>query len=84
MMNRIILEEIMKLEPTNEFGIMSTVGTLSKYGKVDLIQDNKFNLFYQIKVSDILLSDITSDELINVRNGGCGIKKDKKFLIKKL
>lgn len=83
-MNKIILEEIMKLPQTEEFGLMCSISILSKYGTVDILQDDKHNLYYQIKVSDILLSDITAEDLMNVRNSGWELSDDKKCLIKKI
>lgn len=81
-MNRIFLEEIMKLKSSNDFGLFSSLNILKKYVNVDLLMNEKNELYYSVNVNNILLSDISSDELINIRNSGWELSSDKKFLIK--
>lgn len=81
-MNRVFLEEIMKLESNNDFGLFSSLNILKKYVNVDLLMNEKKELYYSVNISDILLSEISSDELINIRNNGWEISNDKKYLIK--
>lgn len=81
-MNRIFLEEIMKLKSSNDFGLFSSLNILKKYVNVDLLMSEKNELYYSVSVNNILLSDISSDELINVRNSGWELSSDKNFLIK--
>lgn len=81
-MNRIFLEEIMKLKSINDFGLFSSLNILKKYVNVDLLMNEKNELYYSVNVNNILLSDISSDELINIRNSGWELSSDKKFLIK--
>lgn len=81
-MNRIFLEEIMKLKSNNDFGLFSSLNILKKYVNVDLLMNEKNELYYSVNVNNILLSDISSDELIDIRNSGWELSSDKKFLIK--
>lgn len=81
-MNRIFLEEIMKLKSNNDFGLFSSLNILKKYVNVDLLMNEKNELYYSVNVNNILLSDISSDELIYIRNSGWELSSDKKFLIK--
>lgn len=81
-MNRVFLEEIMKLKSNNDFCLFSSLKILKKYANVDLLMNEKKELYYCASINDILLSDISSDELINIRNNGWEISNDKKSLIK--
>ena len=81
-MNRIFLEEIMILKSNNDFGLFSSLNILKKYVNVDLLMNEKNELYYSVNVNNILLSDISSDELIDIRNSGWELSSDKKFLIK--
>lgn len=86
MLNRIILDEIMKLpldgDDISDFAILAI---FTRYGiKVDLLTNEKNELFYSVKVPEVLLSDIETDDLVNVRNGKWEYNDSKQCIIKKL
>lgn len=81
-MNKVFFNEIMKLKPNNDFGLFNSLNVLKKYVNIDLLMNEKKELYYSVKINDILLSEISSEELINVRNNGWEISNDKNFLIK--
>lgn len=74
----------MTLPSQSNYSLFNSINILSKYTTVDLLQDEKNNLFYQVNINELLLSDITSDELINVRNNGWFIDVDEKVIRKKI
>ena len=78
------LDEIMKLEPDNETINYEALKILNSYVKVELLMNDKFNTYYICSVEDILNSDISNEELIQIRNNGWQYSDDKKSLIKNL
>ena len=74
----------MNLDSTNELGLAISINILNKFAKVDLLMGEKNQLYYSVNVNDLLLSDITSEDLIDVRNGGWKLSEDKKNIIKEI
>lgn len=83
-MNKVVFNEIMNLDSTNELGLAISINILNKFAKVDLLMGEKNQLYYSVNVNDLLLSDITSEDLIDVRNGGWKLSEDKKNIIKEI
>lgn len=79
-----LVEEIMSLPITKGYSLLNSIKILNTYGEVDLLQNEDYSLEYKCKLSDIIESEITPDELINVRQGGWFLSEDKVFLCKKL
>lgn len=86
MLNRFILDEIMKLEPNgDDISCFSSLAIFNRYDlDVDLLTNEHNELFYSVKVPKVLLSEISTDDLINIRNAGWEYSEDKQFIIKKI
>ena len=86
MLNRILLDEIMRLTPDgddiSDFAILAIFGRFDI--KVDLLTNDKNELYYSVRVPEILLSDIDTDDLISIRNGKWEYDDSKQCIIKKL
>jgi hypothetical protein len=82
-MNKYIIYEIMKEEPTMEVGLMNTISILSNYDNVKLIQNEK-NLQYQVDIDKLVSNEISYEELIDIRNGGWELSEKKDCLIKNI
>lgn len=81
-LNEYIIYEIMKLESDGSTSLFNSLKMLNEKVKVDLLSDEKYKLYYQAKLSDVLKSDIDADEIIYLRNGGWELSENKEFLIK--
>lgn len=81
-LNEYIIYEIMKLESDGSTSLFNSLKILNENVKVDLLIDEKYKLYYQASLSDILKSDLDADEIIYLRNGGWELSEDKKFFVK--
>lgn len=81
-LNEYILREIMKVESDNSISLFNTLNLLYNKAKVDLLSDEKHVLFFQTKISDILKSDLETEDIIFLRNGGWELSNDEKSLVK--
>lgn len=81
-LNKYILYEIMKVDSDGSTSLFNSLNVLGNKVKVDLLSDEKHTLYYQANISDILKSDLDTDEIIYIRNGGWELSEDKESLIK--
>lgn len=81
-MNLEIMKEIFSLPIEEEVGTMRTLSILNKYSTPKLLMDEKFNLVYKVPLEDIIKSDISTDELIEIHQGGWKIDIQTHFLFK--
>lgn len=81
-LNEYIIYEIMKLESDKSVSLFNSLALLNNKVKVDLLQDEKFNLYYQAKIKDILKSDLDADNIINLRNSGWELSDNKEYIVK--
>ena len=86
MTNRYILDEIMKLPPNgDDIGLFSSLAILSRNKiEVDLLTNEANEIYYSVKVPNILLSEIETDDLMGLRNAEWEYSEDKQFIIKKI
>jgi hypothetical protein len=86
MINRFILDEIMKLPPNgDDISLFSTLAILHRNQiNVDLLTNEKNEIYYSVKVPSILLSEIDTDDLMDLRNAKWEYSEDKQFIIKKI
>lgn len=81
-LNKYILYEIMKIDSDNSTSLFNTLRILNGKVKVDLLSDEKYSLFYQAKISDILKSDLDTEDIIYLRNGGWELSENKNYIVK--
>lgn len=81
-MERYLFDEIMKLPCENNVGLLISLNILNKYVKVNLINSENNSLFYEVSINELLLSNISSDELIQVRNANWEKKENNKLIRK--
>lgn len=83
-MNQYILDEVMNLEKGNEMSVLNSYMLMQKLiGNVQLINDEKNVLSYQVDVEEIIDSSIEAEDLIKLRTeGGWEYSEDKTKLIK--
>lgn len=81
-LNEYIIYEIMKLESDKSVSLFNSLALLNNKVKVDLLQDEKFNLYYQAKIKDILKSDLDADNIISLRNSGWELSDNKEYIVK--
>lgn len=81
-MLKYIIQEIMKLPPENNVSLINSLNIINRYAKVSLMTDNNHNIYYQVPLSSVIMSDISTDELIQIRNGGWELNEENNFLIK--
>ena len=72
----------MKLESDKSVSLFNSLALLNNKVKVDLLQDEKFNLYYQAKIKDILKSDLDADNIISLRNSGWELSDNKEYIVK--
>lgn len=77
-----LIEEIMNLPIEKEVSLLNTIKILNRYGDVQLLNNESYNLYYICDIKAIMASGITPEQLITVRNGGWILSNDKKALIK--
>ena len=85
-MNKYILEEIMNLPIDGEdsIGLITSISYIQRFANVELMTNEHNDIYYQVLVSDLLLSDIDSDTLMQLRNNGWGLSSDKTKILKKI
>lgn len=81
-LNEYIIYEIMKLESDKSVSLFNSLALLNNKVKIDLLQDEKFNLYYQAKIKDILKSDLDADNIISLRNSGWELSDNKEYIVK--
>lgn len=81
-LNEYIIYEIMKLDSDKSTSLFNSLGLLNSKIKVDLLHDEKYNLYYRANIKDILNSDFDADNIIYIRNGGWELSEDKKYIVK--
>lgn len=81
-LNEYIIYEIFKLDSDNSTSLFNSLNIFNGKVKVDLLHDEKNNLFYQAKIKDILKSDLDGEQLISIRNGGWELSEDKENVVK--
>lgn len=79
-----LVEEIMSLPITKEYSLLNAIKILNTYGEVNLLQNEDYSLEYKCELSELMESEITPEELMNVRQGGWFLSEDKKYICKKL
>ena len=79
-----LVEEIMSLPITKEYSLLNAIKILNTHGEVNLLQNEDYSLEYKCELSELMESEITSEELMNVRQGGWFLSEDKKYICKKL
>ena len=80
-LNEYIIYEIMKLESDYSTSLINGISKLGNL-KIDLLYTKEYNLFYQVKIEDILKSDLEAEDIIYLRNGGWELSEDKKYIVK--
>lgn len=65
----------------NLFGSLSILNTL---GEVNLIQDKNFDTIYSFNIADLVESEISIEQLTEIRNDGWEIDSKGEFIIKNL
>lgn len=83
MVNRYILDELMKIDSDNSTSIFESLDILRDF-KVELISDEKYDIIYRVKLSDILDSSFDNSTLLKLRNGGWSYDDNKEYLIKNM
>lgn len=81
-LNKYILYEIMKVDSDSSTSLFNSLRVLNGKVKVDLLSDEKHSLYYQANISDILKSDLDTEDIIYLRNGGWGLSENKEFIVK--
>lgn len=79
-----LVEEIMSLPITKEYSLLNAIKILNTYGEVNLLQNEDYSLEYKCELSELMESEITPEDLMNVRQGGWFLSEDKKYICKKL
>lgn len=79
-----LVEEIMSLPITKEYSLLNAIKILNTHGEVNLLQNEDYSLEYKCDLSELMESEITPEELMNVRQGGWFLSEDKKYICKKL
>lgn len=83
-MNRYVFDKVFNLESNHSTSLINSLKLLNKYIKIDLIMTDKNEYVYKGKITDLLLSEITTDELLTIRNADWGIDNENKNIIKKI
>ena len=83
-MLKVFFNEIMKLPTESKTGNLIAINILQKHAKVELERDEKENIIYTANVNDLLLSDLTEEELMRVRDCGWCLTEDGNKILKKL
>lgn len=83
-MEKYIFNEVMKLPCENNIGMLISLAILNKYVKVNLIKDIENQIYYEINITELLMSNITIEELMQVRNAKWEVNKNNNKLIRKL
>lgn len=81
-LNKYILYEIMKVDSDGSTSLFNSLRVLNGKVKVDLLSDEKHSLYYQANISDILKSDLDTEDIIYLRNGGWELSENKEFIVK--
>lgn len=83
-LNEYVIAEIMKLECDNSLSTSNALAILiTKYNiNVELLMNEKYVPYYNVLVSDILKSNITAEDLINLRNNNWELSSDNKYIVK--
>ena len=82
MVNKYILDEIIKLPSNDSTPMLKTFHILSKCAHIDMVLDDNYDAMYRVKLEDILSSDLTNEELMLIHNGGWTYSKDNEYLVK--
>lgn len=81
--NEYLLYEFFKIESDGSTSLFNALNVISRNGiTVDLLQDEQHNLYYEMDVKDVLKSDIESDDILYIRNGGWELSENKKKIVK--
>ena len=81
-MNVLMFYEIMKQKSSHEMTLVLSLSLMSKYtSNIELLQDDKFNPFYRVKVSDLIKQDISDQTLMQLNIGGWELSEDKEYLV---
>lgn len=83
-MTKYEIYEVMKLPSDDSVSLINSLNILMKNVEVKLLNNSKNELYYKIDINDIILSKLTIDDLIKVRNGNWILTQDKKNIIKKI
>lgn len=81
-MNEYIIYEIMNIESDDSSSLFNVLNLLNSKVNVDLLTNEKNEIFYNVNLSDILKSDLTMEDILYVRNGGWELSNDKKNIVK--
>lgn len=82
MVNTYIFNEIMSQKSNHSITLSISLSLISNYTtNIELLQDDKFNIYYRVLVSDLLKHDIDNDILLELNQGGWELSNDKKFLV---
>lgn len=79
---RTVLDELMKIPSENTTTLFISISILQKYVPLRLINDGDNNIKYVGDVEDLLKSDVTNGELLQIRNGGWEYSEDKKQIVR--
>ena len=80
-MDRITLDEIMKLDSNCDMVKGNSMILMSRFVPISLEIDEKYKPYYSVKVSDVLSSNMQEGDLIKmVMEGGWAYSSDKEFL----
>lgn len=77
MIDKNLFNAIMTLPSKKTTLLLKGISILTKYVKVTLKTDDKGSVYYVADLDDLMKSDITQDELTDVRNGDWSIENDK-------
>lgn len=85
-MEKLLLDEMMKMNKSSDLeGIGNSMRIMAKYAPIELINDDKYNLFYECKLDDVLKSDVDEETMIQmVTQCGWEYSDDKTKLIRRI
>jgi hypothetical protein len=74
--------EILSQKCEHEITLIISLSLMKKYvPHIELLQDNKFNPYYRVKVNDLLKQNIENEELMQLHMGGWELSENKEFLV---
>jgi len=81
-LNKYIVYEIMNLPIDNSVSLMVAIKILESKVKVNLLMDKDYRPYYSVNIDEILKTDITPENLIEIRNNGWCLSEDKEYIVK--
>lgn len=84
MITRSVIEEWDNLPKSNTLSIINSVRMMQEFAQVRLINTEKNELIYQVRLDDIYNSKMTFEDLIEIREGGWELDRENNFLIKRI